>query len=169
MEVQTFGVGVLPNPAPRPPAPVRLRPAPGLIAATQTALRAGSDGRREAIVLWAGRTDGASAAVLSHLILPRFTSRRNFLTIPQDERATVAAYLRAQRLLAFADLHTHPRRAFLSDADIAAPFSIRDGFYAVVVPDFATRVPAAGWRFYEVRRRSWAEINPMERIDGWTL
>jgi hypothetical protein len=169
MEVQTFGAGVVPDPATRPPAPVRLRPAPGLIAATQTALRTGSDARREAIVLWAGRADGASGAVLSHLILPRFSSRRDFLTIPQDERATVAAYLRAEGLLAFADLHTHPRRAFLSDADITAPFSIRDGFYAVVVPDFASRAPGAGWRFYEVRRRSWAEIDPKERIDGWTL
>jgi hypothetical protein len=159
----------LPVAGPRPNAPVRLRPAAGMVAATQAALRAGSDARREAIVLWAGRADRDGVAAISHLLLPRFISRRDFLTIPQDERIELARYLRTEGLLAFADLHTHPRQAFLSDADIAAPFSVRDGFYAAVIPDFALRAPGQDWRFYEARARTWTEIDPEERIDGWTI
>jgi hypothetical protein len=168
MEVQVFGRVML-SARPRPGAPVHLRPAPGMLAASQVALRAASDGRREAIVLWAGRANDNGDAAISHLLLPQFVSRRDFLTIPQDERAQVAAYLRAEGLLAFADLHTHPRRAFLSQADVAAPFSIRDGFYAAVIPNFAVGKPGAGWRVYEVRARSWLEIDPTERIDGWPV
>lgn len=159
----------LPAAGPRPSAPVRLRPVTGMVAATQDALRLGSDGRREAIVLWAGRAGRDGVAVISHLLMPRFVSRRDFLTIPQDERVELARYLRAEGLLAFADLHTHPRQAFLSDADIARPFSVRDGFYAAVIPDFAVRAPGEGWRFYEAQARIWTEIDPKERIDGWTF
>jgi len=168
MEVRVVATNSL-VPAPRPSAPVRLRLAPGLVDATQAALCAGSAARREAIVLWAGRADVAGAAVISHLILPRFVSRRDYLTISQAERLEVAAYLRSEQLLAFADLHTHPGVAFLSEADIANPFSVRDGFYAAVVPDFALREAGHGWRFYEVRARKWMEVNPRERIHGWAF
>jgi hypothetical protein len=168
MDVQILN-NDMPVAGPRPGAPVHLRPAAGMVAATQAALRIGSDARREAIVLWAGRADRDGAAVISHLLLPRFVSRRDFLTIPQDERVELARYLRAEGLLAFADLHTHPRQAFLSDADIAAPFSVRDGFYAAVIPDFALHAPGRGWRFYEARARTWTEIDPRERIHGWTV
>ncbi len=81
----------------------------------------------------------------------------------------IAEYLRSERLLAFGDLHTHPGRAFLSDADRNRPFSQRDGFLAVVIPDFAAGAPGVGWRFYEVRSGIWDEIAPQESIDGWPL
>jgi hypothetical protein len=148
----------LPPPAPRPDAPVRLRLAPGVLEATQQALRLGSAGVREAIVLWAGRSAGEHVAVISHLILPVFHSRRNFLTIPQPERLELAAYLRAEGLLAFADLHTHPEEAFLSAADEARPFSRKDGFYAVVIPAFAAGHPGVDWRFFQSRSGRWSEV-----------
>lgn len=168
MDAQVLDVE-LPAPRPRPPIPVRLRPAHGLIDATQSALREGSDARREAIVLWAGRAAGDGTAMISHLLRPRFVSRRDHLTIPQPERLSIAAYLRAEKLLAFADLHTHPRTAFLSDADVAHPFSVRDGFYAAVIPDFALGEAGYGWRFYVVHARRWTEIDPKERIYGWPI
>ena len=61
----------------------------------------------------------------------------------------MADWVRAEQLLIFSDLHTHPGRAFLSAADMAAPFSTRDGFYAAVVPNFAQGEPLEGWRMYE--------------------
>jgi proteasome lid subunit RPN8/RPN11 len=164
MRVLAFDVE-LPAPSSRPDAPVRLRLAPGVLAATQQALHVGSAGVREAIVLWAGRSAGEHAAVVSHLILPVFHSRRNFLTIPQAERLEVAAYLRAEELLVFADLHTHPEEAFLSSADEARPFSRKDGFYAVVIPDFAAGHPGAGWRFFQSRSGRWSEVAPTEVLD----
>ena len=154
----------LPAPGPRPEAPVQLDLAPGLFAATQRELRTRSDGRGEAIVLWAGRPTGDGHAMVSHLLLPSFLSSRDRLTIPRDERHRLAAWLLEQQLLIFSDLHTHPHQAFLSQADVAAPFSTRDGFYATVIPDFATGEPGAGWRAYEAISGRWHEISIRERF-----
>ncbi len=168
MEVHSFTDG-LPAAGERPGPPIHLRLADGLLEATQTALCDGSAGRRESTVLWAGRPLAGSAALVSHLLLPAFRSRRDLLTIPKDERIAIADYLRTERLLAFADLHTHPRRAFLSEPDRARPFSQRDGFYAVVIPDFATQGAGTGWRFYEARTGEWREVEPRRRVDGWPV
>jgi hypothetical protein len=154
----------LPAPGPRPRAPVQLDLAPGLMAATQSELRMRSEGRREAIVLWAGRPTPGGHAVISHLLLPSFVSSRARLTIPREERHRLAAWLLEQQLLIFSDLHTHPHHAFLSEADVAAPFSTRDGFYATVIPDFATGEPEAGWRAYEAITGRWREISIPERF-----
>lgn len=168
MRVQAFANGE-PAAAGRPDPPVRLRLAPGLLEATQTALRDGSAGVRESTVLWAGRPADDSTATVSHLLMPRFVSRRDFLTIPKEERIKVATYLRAEGLLAFGDLHTHPAQAFLSEPDRDRPFSQRDGFYAIVIPDFGVRSAGAGWRFYEARSGTWHEVEPRSRVDGWAV
>lgn len=83
----------LPAPGPRPEAPVQLDLAPGLMAATQCELRMRSEGRREAIVLWAWRPtpDARRARRISHLLLPSFVSSRDRLTIPREERHRLAA------------------------------------------------------------------------------
>lgn len=168
MEARAFS-NVLPDVGKRPAPPVRLQLADGLLATTQAALRDGSGGVREAIVLWAGRPIDGATALISHLLLPEFVSGRDFLTIPKEERFQVAAYLRGERVLAFADMHTHPEEAFLSKPDRRHPFSERDGFYTVVIPDFGTRPPGEGWRFYEVRSGVWDEVHAGQRIDGWRL
>lgn len=167
MEVRVFDK---PPPAgvPRPSPPVHLRLADGLLAATQAELRQRSDLRREALVLWAGRPS-QDAIDVTHLVLPRFISRRDYLTLPASERHRLVDWLRQNELLVFCDLHTHPGRAFLSAADIAAPFSSRDGFYAIVVPDFASGATAAGWRMYEARDGRWAEVLLRERIRGLSI
>jgi hypothetical protein len=168
MEVVEFSAGLPPAGA-RPAPPLIMRPEPGVIAATQEALRLGSAGRREAIVLWAGRPLKGSSVSISHLILPRFESSARHLVLPQRERIAVADYLRRERLLAFADLHTHPFEAFLSDADRARPFSSRDGFFAVVIPNFGAGRPGEGWRFYTATRGDWNEVRAMEAVDGWAV
>jgi hypothetical protein len=168
VEARAFSDGP-PDGGKRPAPPVRLHLADGLLAATQAALRDGSGGVRESIVLWAGRPiDGATAQV-SHLLLPEFVSGRDFLTIPKEDRVRVAAYLRGESLFAFADLHTHPEEAFLSKPDRRRPFSQRDGFYAVVIPDFGTRPDGEGWRLYEARSGEWDEVDAGDRIDDWGL
>jgi hypothetical protein len=166
MDVCIFG-NEFPPPAVRPAPPVKLELAAGLPEASQAALRDGSANVREAICLWAGRPNGDRTAVITHLILPVFKSTDRYLTVPPSERALVARYLREERLLMFADIHTHPRHAFLSRLDRERPFSVRDGFYAAVVPDFGHRDALDGWRWYEVRAREWDEIKPKERIGEW--
>jgi hypothetical protein len=168
MEVRVF-TDSIPEPGRRPDAPVDLVLAPGLLAATQDELLARSDGRREALVLWAGRSSPDGRAVISHLLTPAFVSRRDHLTIPPAERHLLADWVRGEQLLIFSDLHTHPTRAFLSSADIAAPFSTRDGFYATVIPNFARGAPGEDWRLYEVLNGRWHEVPPKARIRELSL
>ena len=156
----------LPPPGGRPPRPLRLRLTDGLLESTQVALREASADSREALVLWAGRPEGPGC-IVSHLLLPRCASGPDYLTVPQDERFAVATFLRREQLLLFADLHTHPQAAFLSRADRARPFSAMEGFYAVVVPDFANGPAGAGWRANEAIAQDWQEVSPAVRFQPW--
>jgi len=164
MEVRQFGELV--HPAMRPGPPVILELAAGFGAATQEVLRAASDNRHEAICLWAGRAGGHGRAVITHLIEPLFESTAVWLTVPPQERLIIADFLRSERLLMFADVHTHPEEAFLSPLDRARPFSVRDGFYAGVVPDFALGDFGIGWRLYEVIGGQWRGVEMTERVIG---
>lgn len=151
-------------PRPRPAPPVTLSLSRDLVEDTQQALRVTSAGVRESLVLWAGRTVDAHATVVTHVIEPECIATNDVLIVPKYERVAVARFLRDYDLLIFADLHTHPGAAFLSAADRARPFSSRDGFYAVVVPDFATRAPLDGWRVYEASDGGWEEVELNGRL-----
>lgn len=120
-------------------------------------------------MLWAGRPAAHGRAIISHLLTPEFVSSRDHLTIPSAERHVLAAWLRERDLLIFSDLHTHPRQAFLSPADVAAPFSTRDGFYATVVPYFASGDTGAGWRMYEALAGRWREVPLEDRVDDLSV
>ena len=151
-------------PRPRPAPPVTLCLTHYLVEDTQRALRVTSAGVRESLVLWAGRAVDAHTAVVTHVIEPACIATNDVLIVPKSERAAVARFLRDHGLLIFADLHTHPAAAFLSAADRARPFSSRDGFYAVVVPDLATRAPLDGWRVYEASDGEWEEVQLSGRL-----
>ena len=165
MRVRAF-LDALPEKGRRPPPPVKLDLAPGLLDATQVTLREESAGRREAICLWAGRPNQGAYAVISHLIVPVFESTAYFLTIPSPERQLVSKYLRDEGLLLFADVHTHPGVAFLSDIDRERPLSVRDGFYAGVVPRFAEYGPGDNWRLYVFSDGLWHEVEMKARVNG---
>jgi hypothetical protein len=152
------------EPAARPGPPVVLDLATELGAGTQEVLRVASDGRREAICLWAGRAIADGRAVITHLIVPLFESTAYWLTVPPEERLIIAEFLRSERLLMFADVHTHPEEAFLSPLDRARPFSVRDGFYAGIVPDFAAGEFGQGWRLYEVLAGQWRGVEITDRV-----
>lgn len=148
----------LPAVAPRPACPPLLL-ADTVVAVTQMELRRLSDGQCEAFAVWVGRSLGDSA-VISHVITLECPAGRDWPTVPSAARAQLTAALRREKLLAFADLHTHPEAAFLSHADRARPFSSRPGFYAVVIPYFAAGAP---WP-----RMARLPVSP-RRLDGGVL
>ena len=156
----------LPEPGSRPGAPVRLTLADGVLPGTQELLRTGSDGRRESLVLWAGRpTD--DGVLISHVIAPDFDSDYDRLDVSGSARAEVASFLRRGRLLVFADLHTHPTEAFLSLADQISPYSTLTGFHAIVIPNFALDAPGTGWRLYTYTGSAWKEQDCARSITPW--
>ena len=112
-----------------------------------------------------GRPPLATAThVISHLLVPEFVSPPRLPDRPASKRRLLADSVRSERMLIFSDLHTHPARAFLSPADIAAPFGARNGFYATVIPNFAQGAPGEGWRMYEALGGRWHEVALETRI-----
>lgn len=166
INVQCFAAE-LPAPGARPTAPVRLALAERILDYSQQELARLSAGRREALVLWAGRPTVGDGAFISHVITLDTNSGRRWLNVPSQVRAQLALTLRREQLLTFADIHTHPAQAFLSAADQKHPFSSRPGFYAIVVPDFACGPPAAGWRAYQSTGRGWQEVICRDRFTPW--
>ena len=162
IQVQSFATQ-MPGPAPRPAPPVTLTLSSGLLEFTQRQLRSLSGGTREALVVWAGRVHRRGALV-THVITPETCAHYDYLTVPSGTRAELATYLRREDLLLFADLHTHPTVAFLSRADRARPLSIRPGFYAIVVPEFAIGPAGSGWRWYESTGTDWEEVTCDDRL-----
>lgn len=153
-----------PTGLPRPASPVRLDVTEPALETTQTVLRQLSGGERESLVLWAGRATSPTTATVSELIVPDTMASRLRLDVSMHERIAVAEHVRAERLLVFADLHTHPATAFLSELDRSRPFSVRAGFYAIVVPDFALRRPLDGWAMFESTPGDWEEVSVYVRL-----
>jgi len=162
IRIQSFAM-LMPGPAPRPAPPVTLTLSSELLDFTQRQLRSLSAGTREALVVWAGRAH-RGGALITHVITPEVCAHYDHLTVPSGARAELATYLRREKLLLFADLHTHPTVAFLSPADRARPLSIRPGFYAIVVPEFAVGPAGSGWRCYESTGTNWEEVNCDDRL-----
>jgi hypothetical protein len=150
----------------RPAAPVHLNLPEGGFARTQEELRSLSDGVRESLVLWAGRPTGAGDAEVTHVLSLECPANDHGLVVPLDERLEALEFVRREELLIFADLHTHPAAAFLSEVDRARPFGSKDGFYAIVVPDFAIGDAPEGWAMYEARAGNWFPVDVPERITG---
>lgn len=57
--------------------------------------------------------------------------------------AALWALCRKKKLTVVADVHTHPRAAFQSESDRTNPMVARAGHVAIIVPDFAARLPRA--------------------------
>jgi proteasome lid subunit RPN8/RPN11 len=156
----------LPQPGPRPAPPVALNLSDGVLRGTQDLLRAHSDGCRESLVFWAGRAT-PTGAMITHVIAPDTEAHYDQLDVPSAARAEMALFLRRERLLVFADLHTHPGEAFLSIADRIRPFSTLPGFYAIVIPEFAEGEVGVGWRCYTYTGTDWKETNCAQCLSPW--
>lgn len=150
----------------RPDPPVNLKLPDRGLARTQDELRTVSDGVRESLVLWAGRPTPDNAAEITHVLSLNCPASELRLVVPLSERIAALEFVRRERILIFADLHTHPAAAFLSETDRARPFGSKDGFYAIVVPEFARGTATDGWAMYEARSGGWYSVDVSERIAG---
>jgi hypothetical protein len=152
-------------PRARLPASRRLRLANGIVEATIDLLRDAARDAGEGIVLWAGRPDGSGLIPITHVIQPDAVAAHNWLRLDPAARLEVVQYLRAQDVVAVADVHSHPFEAFLSPIDRAAPYSSKSGHIAIVVPDLARGDGVAGWRLFEFDGTTWVECSWGDIVD----
>lgn len=120
----------------------------------------------EGFGLWAGTLAGDDGFV-STLIVPRVESVGGYHgEICPETAATVFEQLDTLDLVPIAQIHSHPRDAFLSHIDAQRPLVAVRGFLSIIVPSFGfiDLADVALWRVYEFERREqWRELSRAER------
>lgn len=102
---------------------------------TELVLRQAGVHGDEGFAVWAGTLADGDAHVMT-LVIPRATGGSTHGEISADTTANVLNALDERDLVPIMQLHSHPRRAFLSEEDAIRPLVAAPGFISVVVPSF---------------------------------
>jgi hypothetical protein len=102
---------------------------------TELVLRQAGVHGDEGFAVWAGTLAGGDAHVAT-LVIPRASGGPTHGEISADTTANVLTALDERDLVPIMQLHSHPRRAFLSDEDAIRPFVAVPGFISVIIPNF---------------------------------
>jgi hypothetical protein len=119
----------------------------------------------EGFAVWAGTLAGGDAHVAT-LIVPRATSDDWHGVVTPETTAAVLNALDERDLVPVLQLHSHPRRAFLSETDAIRPLVAVPGFISVVIPDFGfiDLADVGLWSAHQyVRPGQWRELDACER------
>jgi len=92
---------------------------------------------KECVVLWLGTRRGSEIAV-ADWYLPIQEAEVDYFRIPPEGMAALQAKLRSDRLMVAAQIHSHPGRAFHSEADDEWAIVRHLGALSLVVPRFAS-------------------------------
>lgn len=95
-------------------------------------------GRRrcECVLLWLGRRD-ADAITIVEAYRPLQAAKEDMFHIPPEGMTALHDHLRRQRFMVAAQVHSHPLRAFHSQADDRWAIVRHEGALSLVVPNFA--------------------------------
>jgi hypothetical protein len=96
---------------------------------------------KEGIVLWLGRRT-SSDSLASHVYQPIHTAASDFFYIPQQGMAHMLSFMGNNSVSVLAQVHTHPREAFHSQADDQWAIVRHLGALSLVLPNFARNVTA---------------------------
>lgn len=107
-----------------------------LVHTTLNQLREAGHGRCECAVLWLGRRDDRGIWV-KDVYRPLQTAEADMFHIPPAGMTALHAELRRCRFMVAAQVHSHPRQAFHSQADNRWAIVRHEGALSLVVPDFA--------------------------------
>jgi len=133
---------------------------------TELMLRQHGAAGDEGFGVWAGTLSGGDAFV-STLVVPHVeTSGGYHGEISPETAAMVFEQLDTLDLVPIAQIHSHPRDAFLSHVDAQRPFVGVRGFLSIIVPSFGfvDLADVSLWRVYEFERRErWRELVRGER------
>jgi hypothetical protein len=132
---------------------------------TELMLRQAGVQGHEGFALWAGTLAGSDAYVATLVVPPATTDAWHGQITPETTAAVLTA-LDERDLVPVIQLHSHARRAFLSETDAIRPLVAVPGFISVVIPDFGfvdlTDVGLWSAHEYESRGR-WRELDRRER------
>lgn len=132
---------------------------------TELALRQAGVHGDEGFAVWAGTLSGGHAHVAA-LVTPRASGGPTHGEITADTTANVLSALDNRDLVPIMQLHSHPRRAFLSDEDAIRPLVAVSGFISVIIPGFgfADLADVGLWSAHQYQGAGrWRELDDGER------
>jgi proteasome lid subunit RPN8/RPN11 len=105
-------------------------------------LAEGGKGVRECVVLWLGRRKVIEIDI-ERVYMPAHQAASDFFYIDRHSMNDLKTYLRTNRLVVGAQVHTHPGEAFHSLADDEWAFVRHEGALSIVLPSFALHTSPA--------------------------
>jgi len=132
---------------------------------TELVLRQAGVQGHEGFAVWAGTLAGGDAHV-GTVVVPRATSGPGHGEVSVETTGRVLRGLDERDLVPMAQLHTHPRGAFLSQTDAIRPVVAVPGFLSIVIPDFGfvDLADVGLWSSHQyVGPGRWRELDSHER------
>ncbi len=132
---------------------------------TELVLRQAGVHGDEGFAVWAGTLSGGDAHVAT-LVIPRASGGSTHGEITADTTANVLSALDDRDLVPMMQLHSHPRRAFLSEEDAIRPLVAVPGFISVIIPSFGfvDLADVGLWSAHQYQGPGqWRELNDDER------
>jgi len=90
----------------------------------------------ECVVLWLGKKSGNSIDI-TNVYRPAHKAAMDYFHIPRESMNDLTRFLRENRLVIGAQVHSHPSEAFHSQADDKWAVIRHMGAISIVIPDFA--------------------------------
>jgi proteasome lid subunit RPN8/RPN11 len=142
----------------------------GIISETLSELQIMGRRQSECVVLWLGVRDGEGIKAKS-LWKPAQQADLDFFHIPESSMDQLMKELRTRRFMIAAQVHTHPNRAFHSEADDNWAIVRHVGALSLVIPYFARRTNPNTFKtetavFSLSPQNEWMEA-PKNRIDDY--
>lgn len=109
-----------------------------LIDSTLGLLQAAGRRRVEGMLLWLGCRE-CTGVVVNQIYVPKHESGMDYFWISAAAMTELMHFLRSNRLMIAAQVHSHPAEAFHSAADDRWAIVRHEGALSLVLPDFALR------------------------------
>jgi len=134
---------------------------------TLNSLCDGGQEKRECIVLWLGKKSGSTISV-SEVLMPRHYAETDYFHIDRSSMLEIQTYIRENRLMIAAQVHTHPMQAFHSKADDDWAFIRHVDALSIVLPYFAKNISSDNF-MEEAAVFKLSEKNTWDHIKGEEL
>lgn len=131
----------------------------GLVGQTLEKLRTFGRNGCEGFLLWLGNIDDEEAHVTEGIVPPQNSVKNEEgvgYFVSGQTLFEVARYLASRKLRLIAQVHSHPGRAYHSEADDRYAVATAEGSFSLVVPDFGlSSEDMSDWAIYQLNRSGW--------------
>lgn len=122
----------------------RLRVPTDALNLTISSMRAAGGRRSEGVVLWLGRNEGNTLSICE-VYVPDYLAASDFFYIPPPAMSELLGHLGHTETMIAAQVHSHPKDAFHSEADGRWAIVRHEGALSLVLPRFAVDTTAANF------------------------